>query len=1222
MESFGKRLLGWLTNTRSGERTVALLMFAYSFLAMTSHNIVKPVTKSKFIEQLGSDNLPYVLLASSVLIGVLMHLYSGAIRRLPRQYVIPIVQSVLVVLLVLFWGLLRTGATWVTVALYFFGQILGVLLISQFWTLANDVYDARQAKRLFGLIGGGACLGGAVGAAITATRVEALGSNNLLLISAATLALCVALVLKIVRLPHASDHMEVMDERGVGGREALRLLTHSRHLRVLAGVVGFAAIGAAVVDQQLSMAAEATRADGDAIARLLAEVTVYLSLAGFVVQVALTSRIHRSFGIVAALLLLPIGLGVSATAILITGQLWAVAAARVLDTTFRYSLDKTTREVLFLPLPTDLRFRAKPFIDVTMDRFAKAVAAVLILLLIHPTGLGLDWRQLSYGSLLMTAAWVAMALVAWREYLRAFRASIVSREIAPATIRTEVADAATIEALVEELSSPDERAVLYAIDLLEALDRRNLVTPLLLQHTSSRVRAKALRVIATFGSPIATRWIPTIERMVQDDDVDVRAAALHALAGFSHEDAAVLLRRHLDDIEPRVCVTAAIALANSGRPEDVEAAEIALMRIVNDTREVASHAREEAATALGRIEHPRFRPLLVPLLHDHDINVKRKAIKSARTLGSSDGLFVPALLSLLGHRALKSQAREALVGYAQDIVPLLSYALADSREQLWIRRHIPVTLAMIGTAASMDALVRALDEPDGFLRYKAIMAIEKLRRENPTVSCPRQTLETVVIRETSRYYNGLTLQHNLMRHALDAAESLLGRALEDKLRRSVDRIYRLLGLIYHIEDVAAARFTIEQGERRRRAAAVEYLDNLLGGVVRRRVMPILDDTPLTEKVQYANNVLRSRPRDLEDTLAQLIHEDDPVIAASAIHFAAQRQLQSLKADFEYVTSHRSERDGFVREAAMWAARGAQPSSEELTIVALVDRIRATPVFAALSIDELFRVAEIGQEIRYQAGREISRVGHSADEVFFLLEGAVEVTGDAGPGKDLTAPAVVNVEEVLQGIPLRHAVRAMEHTIGFRVPAPVFVTMVSDNILMAQALFRLLLGRSPYRLRYAPASPYSALRPSSAGSARLFRQDPLLANATAGQLLALRAAASELPLVSGRVLFDLDAPPATYQILEGELRLESLDQTPILASAGAMFGVSDTLAGTPSGWRAVVTANGRALRLDRDDLFGVMADHVDLMQNLFTEALKLRNAGSQLTIGQTEHPFLA
>ena len=231
-----------------------------------------------------------------------------------------------------------------------------------------------------------------------------------------------------------------------------------------------------------------------------------------------------------------------------------------------------------------------------------------------------------------------------------------------------------------------------------------------------------------------------------------------------------------------------------------------------------------------------------------------------------------------------------------------------------------MTLALIGTPGSMDALVDALDEPDGFLRYKAIMAIEKLRRENPSISCPRQTLETVVVRETSRYYNGLTLQHNLMRQALDGAESLLGRALEDKLRRSVDRIYRLLGLLYHVEDVAAARYTIEQGERRRRAAAVEYLDNLLGGVVRKRVMPILDDTPLAEKVRYANGVLRSRPRDLEDTLAQLIHDDDPVIAASAIHFAAHRQFASLTSDIDYVSTHRSAEDAFVREAAAWAAR--------------------------------------------------------------------------------------------------------------------------------------------------------------------------------------------------------------------------------------------------------------------------------------------------------------
>ena len=166
------------------------------------------------------------------------------------------------------------------------------------------------------------------------------------------------------------------------------------------------------------MAAEATGGRRDGIAAFLAEVTACASRsAGFVVQVALTSRIHRSLGLAFALLLLPVTLGSSAIVVLVTGALWAPQLARVLDSTLRYTVDKTTREVLFLPLPADLKHRAKPFIDVTMDRFAKALAAILLLVLIKPWGLGLDWRRLSYASLAMTGLWVGIALVARREYL-------------------------------------------------------------------------------------------------------------------------------------------------------------------------------------------------------------------------------------------------------------------------------------------------------------------------------------------------------------------------------------------------------------------------------------------------------------------------------------------------------------------------------------------------------------------------------------------------------------------------------------------------------------------------------------------------------------------------------------------------------------------------------------------------------------------------------------
>ncbi len=1219
MSAWVQRVLGRVVSWREDEARVALLMFAYSFLAMTAHNILKPVTGSAFIDQLGADNQPFVQLAVGLFIGVLMHWYSNVVRKLPRRRVIPITQLVIVGLLVVFWALLSTGAVWVTVGLYSLGLLLGVFLISQFWTLANEIYDARQAKRLFGFIGGGASLGGAVGATILRGLVFQVGSNNMLLVSAAVLGLCVFIVDAILRYQPTFASDGYVEEQGVGGREAIRLLAESHHLKIMALVIGCAAAGAAIVQQQLSMAAEATGGDADRMTAFLAEVTAWVSIGGFVVQVALTSRIHRSMGLAFAMLLLPVAMGSSAIVVLASGALWAPQLARVMDATLRYTVDKTTREVLFLPLPLELKHRAKPFIDVTADRFAKALAAVLLLVLIKPWGFGLDWRRLSYASLAMTGVWVGIVYVAWREYRRAFRDSIVSRAIAPGTIRTDLADTATIETLVEELSHPDEPAVLYAIEMLEALDKRHLVTPLLLQHESPRVRARTLRALALSRSRAASRWLPTVSRMVQDEDVNVRAAALRALAELEHEDAAVLMRRHLTDSEPRVVVTSAITLANSGRADDVSAAEAALRQLITDVRETGAAGRAEAATALAHIDDPRFRALLVPLLYDLDPAVVQKAIRSARVMGASDGLFIPGLLSLLGHRALKAPARDALVGYGEPIIGALAHALRDQREQLWIRRHIPATLAELGTQRSMDALVATLDDPDGFLRYKAIVAIEKIRREHPAISCPRAILESQVVRESSRYYNGLTLQHNLLRHAPDAADSLLARALKDKLVRTIDRIYRLLGLLYHVDDVAAARYTIEQGEARRRAAAVEYLDNLLGGVVRKRVMPILDDSPLTEKVRYANVVLKSRPRDLEDTLAQLVHEDDPVIAAAAVHFVGQRHLWALTEDLEYVASHRSE-NRIVGQAVSWAlaaklANGAplMAVAESLPIVELADRIRVIPLFAALSVDELFRITEAGEEIRHPSGRELCHAGTSAADVLFLLDGAARAVDGPSPGAGIVPPAVIGFEDVLQGTALRSTVCAIEPTVCFRIAADDFMTMVSDNVLVAQSLFALLLANDRPRLPFAqpPRLPDDLVAPGPAHAARLLRQDPLLSRASATQLLALTAVAPEVPLKSGAVLFDIGTPPAVYQIVQGEVILEHLGASPAVAPAGATIGVADTLAGTTSGWRATVTKDGRALRLDRDELFAVLADHVDLMQGLFSGVLALRNSETKV-----------
>jgi AAA family ATP:ADP antiporter len=1202
-----------LLEMRRGEAVTATLMFAYSFLAMTSYNIVKPLTKSKFIDQLGADNTPYVQLAAVVIIGLVMQIYSAASGRLRTRAVAPATLVGLAGLLVTFWVLFQGNAIWVSVAFYVFGFMFGILVISQFWTIANDIFDSRQARRLFGFIGGGASLGGALGNGLTGFFQDQIGENNLLLVSAAVLGLCIALVITVLRRQTLSaDLASAGEERGVGGGEALRLLRESRHLQVIALVIGLATLAATLVDWQVNKTAEGS----GSVSEFLARVGFYLSLTSFVVQVALTNLIHRSLGLVVALLILPLGLGGAAALILVTGAAWVPAVGAVLDRSLRYSLDKTTREVLFLPLSSDLKRRAKPFVDVTVDRLGKAVGAVLLLVLIKPWGLGLTWPQVSWASLAIIGLWIAAALVARREYLRSFRRSLDTREIEPAALRMNVADAATIEALVEELAHPDEASVLYAIDMLEMLDRRHLITPLLLHHQAPAVRARALAALQTVRPDAAARWAPAVQGLLKDPHPEVRAAAVQALAGLAHQDAATLMHQFLADADPGVAATAATVLADSTNPADPPVAFAALSHLIADDRAQAAPMRREAASALARIRNPDFRALLLPLLHDAETDVTAEAVRSAREVGRGDPRFVPALVSLLGHRRHKAPARAALVSFGDVVVPPLAHFLTDQGEHVWVRRHVPATLAAIPCQASMDALLAALGDPDGFLRFKIIEAVETLTREHPELTVPPAVIEGLVMTESARYYTYFALRFNLLHHDARAGTSLLGRALDDKLARTLDRVYRLLGLLYAWRDIAAARQALEGQDGRRRAHALEFLDNLLGGQVRRRVMPILDDLSPGDKVRIAHRVLRSRLRDLDDTLAQLVHEPDPVVAAAAVEFIEGRRLWSLADDLEFVVSHRTA-DRLVVEAAQWAlasrgdgAGSGARANAPLPVVTLADRLRALPLFDFVSVDELFRIASTGRQVRYDEGRTVIEEGGNVDDVQFMIDGTARIVGGAAAPATIAAPAALGFDDMLEGRPVRRTVTAVDPVVCLCLSRPSLLTMMSDNIVLARGLFCTLMSGAETTAADAPRGAGDAARPLPAWQApleriekaRLLRHAPVFSRASVEQLLDLVAIAAEVTMVEGTDLFKGVMAPSVYYLLEGAVTIERPGHPPVVVGAGGSVGLAETLAGVPLTGTARVTAGGLALRIDQAPLFDVLADHMDLLQGLFSGVL--------------------
>ena len=960
----------------------------------------------------------------------------------------------------------------------------------------------------------------------------------------------------------------------------------------------------------------------------LASVRFFLSAGSLLIQLLLVRQIYRLLGIGAAVMMLPLALGASSVLILTTGAIWAAAVASVIDRSIRYTVDRTTREILFLPLETGVRLRVKSFVDVTVDRVARASGALVVLVAIKPWGLALPWPYLSVITLALVGLWLVLAVRARDRYVAAIRRGLELQAVKADEVSVGVADLTTVEALLEELAHPDERRVLYAIDVLDSLDKRSLVTPLLLHHESGAVRARALGVIGTSESQLSAKWQPMVQRMVNDPDPEVRANAILTLAKIENQDATQLARTLLSNVKtaPRMAISAAVVVAGTLDSADVAVARSALTRLVTDLQEASAETRLEVARAIRHIDDRETRDLLIPLLQDRDIGVAEQAMASVRGLQPLDLLFVPTLISLLGHRRLKGGARDALVRYGESVLPTLGRVMTDADEDIWVRRHVPATIGQIPCQQAMDLLVATLDDADGFLRFKAIAAMETLMRRDASLHFPHEPVNRLVMREARQYFEYLIHRDDVFMRGGLSTKALLARVLTEKMDRSIDRIYRLLSILHPGTGVSTARWAIDHGDQRTRAQAFELLDNTLAGAARQVVMPMLEDLPEAEALRHAHTVRGTHPSSVEDALLALINHESEVVAAAAIDLVRSEAQWNLSADVEHVLAHRDAGDWLVFEAASWTLAEHRLSAKErqarwlepLPAIVLVDRVRHLPMFASVDIEELSRIAARGRQVRHEHRSVLLEEGVVPEAFHLLLDGRVAMSTRTTDPHHVAGPALIGFEAALQGRSAGETVVTDGTAVTVAVEREALLTALAGSTDLVQGLFRTVADLTsgvawPVVIQGTSRDGHLDIdaTPTPIQTMLALQQVPVLANLSPDELSHLAGIAHLEPISSGSILANESDPPSLVVVLSGVIscRTSTVDRPDTRAAVGDCVGFYETLAGTARAsatpMQTVVEEQGRVLRLERDELFDLMGQRPALLQHFFSTLAALR-----------------
>ena len=890
-----KRWIERALNLHPGDLGRGTLLSACLFLVMTSYKVGTVAGWALFLAHFEAKQLAYADMSSALMVALVVAGYVIIARRVSLLNLLVGSMLFFASNCALFWFLAHyySGLRWLYPAFYIWIKVFGVLVPAQVWTLANYVLTTREAKRVFGMVGGGAIAGWIFSGFISKTAARDFGTESLLVGMALSLVISAGLVILIWRSGRAvagEVHGSPAQQTETSSRnlaQSMRLVFSSPYLRTLAVVICVSSFVTTLTGWQFLAVAQQFLVKKDALAVFFGNFNFYAGILSLSFQLLLTTRFLRRFGLGPSLFALPSTVFLGSAGLLAFGTLGSAVALKGCDQTLRYSLDKSTTELLWLPLPAKVKMQGKWFIDTVIWRLGDGLSGLTVLIFV--TTLHVPARQISWIALLLVSIWLVAVAAARKQYVATLKESISQHRVNVEQAEISVLDRSTTELLAGGLAASDPKDILYALSLFE-VERQRAVHPVvrsLLNHPSAEIRRKAIEILSESGDKTVR---PDIERLVRDPDLNVRTEALLYLAHHAHVDPLELMHDEGDFADFSVSSAVVAFLARPGETQILEAAQQILTTMVGEPGDGRQRHRVEAARLLGELPDC-FDPLLSNLLADPDPAIAREAIRSVGKLRKRR--LVPDLLGRLTHHELRADAARALGEFGDTIVGALRDHLGDSTVAVEARREIPSIMVKIGTPAAASVLMENLLESDTTLRFRIIRALNKLQRLHPEIATDVQMLETVLAAEILGHYRSYQILDKL--GTAGSVEDPVTRALTESMEQELERVFRLLGLLYPHLDLHSAYVGLQSKSVSVHDNALEFLDNVLKPQLREMLVPLLDGKiTVAERARLAQRLVHTKIENQEEAVAALVSSDDPWLRSCGAYAIGTFGMKSLE----------------------------------------------------------------------------------------------------------------------------------------------------------------------------------------------------------------------------------------------------------------------------------------------------------------------------------------
>ncbi|MGH7711912.1 MAG: NTP/NDP exchange transporter [Gemmatimonadaceae bacterium] len=357
---------------------------AYFFFVLSSYYIIRPVRDAMGTAG-GTRNLPWLFLGTMTAMLLVHPPFGALVAKLPRRRFVSYANRFFVANLAVFYVLLRvlpeSQLVWVGRAFFIWTAVFNLFVVSVFWSVMADSWSTPQGKRLFGFIGVGGTLGGIIGSLITTVLAEQIGVFNLILISAVLLELSTQAMLRVTAATTTagtSGAAQREDKERVIGGGVLAGMAHAVKSPYLLGICVYMLLytfGSTVLYFQQSGIAESTFSNSELRTAFFARIDLTVNVLTVLTQMFLTGRIVKLLGVSITLTLLPALSVLGFLALAAFPVIAVLVTFQVLRRAGEYAVARPTRELLYIVVPREDKYKAKNLIDTFVYRAGDQLAA-------------------------------------------------------------------------------------------------------------------------------------------------------------------------------------------------------------------------------------------------------------------------------------------------------------------------------------------------------------------------------------------------------------------------------------------------------------------------------------------------------------------------------------------------------------------------------------------------------------------------------------------------------------------------------------------------------------------------------------------------------------------------------------------------------------------------------------------------------------------------------